>query len=127
VPVSEPRALETGEVAAITRDFVRAARMAVDAGFDGVELHGANGYLFEQFVNGALNQRADRYGGSIENRLRFMLETLDALIAELGAIASGFASRPSVACSTCSPMPMRPRPGLRRRRPSTSARWPTCI
>lgn len=84
VPVSEPRALETGEVAAITRDFVRAARMAVDAGFDGVELHGANGYLFEQFVNGALNQRADCYGGSIKNRLRFMLETLDALIAEVG-------------------------------------------
>ncbi|WCT74443.1 alkene reductase [Sphingomonas naphthae] len=84
VPVSEPRALETGEMARITRDFVRAARMAIDAGFDGVELHGANGYLFEQFVNGTLNRRDDRYGGSIENRLRFMLETIDALVAEVG-------------------------------------------
>jgi 2,4-dienoyl-CoA reductase-like NADH-dependent reductase (Old Yellow Enzyme family) len=81
---SPPRALETEEVARITQDFVRAARAAIDAGFDGVELHGANGYLFEQFVNGALNQRDDRYGGSIENRLRFMLETLDAIAAEIG-------------------------------------------
>ncbi|MDF0545902.1 alkene reductase [Sphingobium sp. H39-3-25] len=84
VPTSEPRALDTEEVPRITQDFVRAARMAIDAGFDGVELHGANGYLFEQFVNGALNRREDRYGGSIENRLRFMLETLDAIIAEIG-------------------------------------------
>ncbi|GGF62493.1 alkene reductase [Azorhizobium oxalatiphilum] len=84
VATSEPRALETEEVTRITQDFVRAARMAIDAGFDGVELHGANGYLFEQFVNGALNQREDRYGGSIENRLRFVLETLDAIIAEIG-------------------------------------------
>lgn len=84
VPVSEPRALQTEEVARITMDFVRAACLAIDVGFDGVELHGANGYLFEQFINGALNQREDRYGGSIENRLRFLLETLDALIAEVG-------------------------------------------
>lgn len=84
VPTSEPRALETVEMPRITLDFVRAARMAIDAGFDGVELHGANGYLFEQFINGALNQREDRYGGSIENRLRFMLETIDAIIAEIG-------------------------------------------
>lgn len=81
---SPPRALETDEVARITQDFVRAARMAMEAGFDGVELHGANGYLFEQFVNGALNQREDIYGGSIENRLRFMLETLDAIAAQIG-------------------------------------------
>ncbi|MFK4873761.1 alkene reductase [Novosphingobium sp. ZW T3_23] len=82
---SPPRALATREVARITHDFVRAARLAIDAGFDGVELHGANGYLFEQFVNGALNRRTDRYGGSIENRLRFMLETLDAISAEIGS------------------------------------------
>lgn len=84
LPASPPRALETDEVTRITQDFVRAARAAIDAGFDGVELHGANGYLFEQFVNGALNRREDRYGGSIENRLRFMLETLDAIAAEIG-------------------------------------------
>lgn len=94
VPASQPRALETGEVARITQDFVRAARMAMEAGFDGVELHGANGYLFEQFVNGALNQRTDRYGGSIENRLRFMLETLDALSAEIGAARVGLRISP---------------------------------
>jgi 2,4-dienoyl-CoA reductase-like NADH-dependent reductase (Old Yellow Enzyme family) len=84
VPTTRPRALETSEVARITADFVRAARRAIDAGFDGVELHGANGYLFEQFINGGVNTRTDRYGGSIENRLRFILETLDALAAEVG-------------------------------------------
>jgi N-ethylmaleimide reductase len=89
VPASQPRALETEEVVRITQDFVRAARMAIEAGFDGVELHGANGYLFEQFINGALNQRGDRYGGSIWNRLRFMLETIDALIAEVGGARVG--------------------------------------
>jgi 2,4-dienoyl-CoA reductase-like NADH-dependent reductase (Old Yellow Enzyme family) len=89
MPASPPRALETEEVARITQDFVRAARAAIDAGFDGVELHGANGYLFEQFVNGALNERKDRYGGSIENRLRFMLETLDAISAEIGSSRVG--------------------------------------
>lgn len=84
VPTSVPRALETHEITRIKEDFVRAARMAIDAGFDGVELHGANGYLFEQFINGALNDRQDRYGGSIENRIRFIIETLDALIEEIG-------------------------------------------
>jgi N-ethylmaleimide reductase len=94
VPVTAPRALETDEMGRITQEFVAAARMAIDAGFDGVELHGANGYLFEQFVNGALNQREDRYGGSIENRLRLMLETLDALIAEVGGHRVGIRISP---------------------------------
>lgn len=85
VPVSQPHALSAEEISRVTADFVRAARRAVDSGFDGVELHGANGYLFEQFINGALNDRADRYGGSIDNRLRFMLETLDAIASEIGA------------------------------------------
>ncbi|MCB8874502.1 alkene reductase [Acidisoma silvae] len=85
VPATLPRALETADVGRVTQDFVKAARLAIDAGFDGVELHGANGYLFEQFINGDLNNRTDRYGGSIANRLRFMLETLDAIAAELGS------------------------------------------
>jgi 2,4-dienoyl-CoA reductase-like NADH-dependent reductase (Old Yellow Enzyme family) len=82
---SAPRALETDEIVRITSDFVRAARRAMEAGFDGIELHGANGYLFEQFLNGALNSREDQYGGSIANRQRFVLETLDALAAEIGS------------------------------------------
>ena len=57
----------------------------MDAGFHGIELHGANGYLFEQFINGALNTRDDCYGGSIANRQRFLLDTLDALTAAIGA------------------------------------------
>lgn len=85
VQASLPRALEADEVRRVTADFVSAARRAVDAGFDGVELHGANGYLFEQFLNGALNTRTDEYGGSIANRQRFLLETLDALAAEIGS------------------------------------------
>lgn len=89
VQASLPRALETDEVRRVTADFVSAARRAMDAGFDGVELHGANGYLFEQFHNGALNTRTDEYGGSIANRQRFLLETLDALAAEIGSAQVG--------------------------------------
>lgn len=85
VPASEPRSLAADEIPRIIGDFVRSARMAIAAGFDGIELHGAHGYLFEQFINGELNTRDDAYGGSIENRLRFLLETVDALIAEIGA------------------------------------------
>jgi 2,4-dienoyl-CoA reductase-like NADH-dependent reductase (Old Yellow Enzyme family) len=84
VPTSTPRALETDEIARVTRDFVAAARLAIEAGFDGVELHGANGYIFEQFINGAVNDRTDRYGGSIANRLRFLLETVDAVSDAIG-------------------------------------------
>lgn len=84
IQTSKPRALETDEVPRVTRDFVTAARMAIRAGFDGVELHGANGYIFDQFINGAVNDRTDRYGGSIENRLRFLLETIDAVSEAVG-------------------------------------------
>lgn len=85
VQASVPRALDTAEMPRITADFVRAAKMAIDSGFDGVEIHGANGYLFEQFINGALNHRNDRYGRSITNRLRFLLETVDAVSGQVGA------------------------------------------
>lgn len=89
VLASEPVALGVDDIHRITHDFVLAARRAIDAGFDGVELHGANGYLFEQFLNGALNDRKDEYGGSIENRQRFILETLDALAKEIGSSRVG--------------------------------------
>jgi 2,4-dienoyl-CoA reductase-like NADH-dependent reductase (Old Yellow Enzyme family) len=85
VAASMPRALGADELPRIIEEFVLAARRAMAAGFDGVELHGANGYLFEQFINGALNTRDDAYGGSIANRLRLQLDTLDAVSAEVGA------------------------------------------
>ena len=65
-------------------EFAKAAKNAVAAGFDGVELHGANGYLLEQFIRPNSNQRTDGYGGSIENRARFVLEVVDAVIAAIG-------------------------------------------
>ena len=77
--VSEPRALETAEIAGIVADFANAAANAKRAGFDGVEVHGANGYLVDQFLRDGSNKRVDAYGGSIENRARFALEIVDAL------------------------------------------------
>jgi N-ethylmaleimide reductase len=77
--VSEPRALETGEIARIIADYSHAAESAKQAGFDGVEIHAANGYLIDQFLRDGSNKRADAYGGSIENRVRFALEVTDAI------------------------------------------------
>lgn len=79
-PFCVPRALETAEVAGIVQDFVQAARNAKEAGFDFIEVHAANGYLFDQFLHDGSNQRTDQYGGSIENRARFLMETLDGLL-----------------------------------------------
>ena len=84
VEPSVPRALETGEVGRIVQDFAASARHADAAGFDGIEIHAANGYLFEQFLNPVLNDRTDRYGGAVENRARLVLETVDALVDVLG-------------------------------------------
>ena len=80
-----PRALERDEIAGVVEDFRRGAVNAMSAGFDGVELHGANGYLIEQFLQSRLNQRTDEYGGSIENRARFLFEVLEAVIGVWGA------------------------------------------
>jgi len=85
VPASQPRALTTAEVKQVVNDFANAAKNAMAAGFDGVELHGANGYLIEQFLNPYINNRTDEYGGSIENRSRFLLEAIDASIEAIGA------------------------------------------
>jgi len=85
VPCSPPRALSAEEIEEVVYDFARAATNAVEAGFDGVELHGANGYLIEQFLNPFINVRTDHYNGSIENRSRFLLEAIDACIAAIGA------------------------------------------
>lgn len=74
-----PKAMTTDEVKETVQEFKRAAKNAVDAGFDGIELHASNGYLFHQFFNRSSNNREDRYGGSIENRARFLFEVLDAV------------------------------------------------
>lgn len=80
-----PRALETEEIADILEDYRRAADNARRAGFDLVEIHGAHGYLLDQFLSPAANARSDRYGGSVENRARFLLEAVDAVVAEWDA------------------------------------------
>jgi 2,4-dienoyl-CoA reductase-like NADH-dependent reductase (Old Yellow Enzyme family) len=84
-PYVAPRALERSEIPAVIEEFRRGAGNAQLAGFDGVQLHGANGYLLDQFLQDKTNQRADDYGGSIENRGRFMLEAADAAISVWGS------------------------------------------
>jgi N-ethylmaleimide reductase len=80
-----PRALGRDEIAGVVEDFRRAARNAMEAGFDGVEIHGANGYLIDQFLRTTSNLRTDEYGGSRENRLRFLKEVVNAVADEIGA------------------------------------------
>jgi 2,4-dienoyl-CoA reductase-like NADH-dependent reductase (Old Yellow Enzyme family) len=80
-----PRALETAEIAGIVEAYRQGAANAKAAGFDGVEIHGANGYLLDQFLQDSTNQRSDQYGGSLENRARLMLEVTDAVISVWGA------------------------------------------
>lgn len=77
--MSPPRALTLSEIAGIVDDFRAAAVAALDAGFDGVEIHAANGYLIDQFLKDSANRRGDRYGGSVANRIRFLLEVVDAV------------------------------------------------
>jgi len=79
-PYETPRALETAEVAAVVADYRRAAERAKAAAFDGVEIHAANGYLINQFLDSKTNQRTDRYGGSVENRVRFLKEIVEAIL-----------------------------------------------
>lgn len=81
---SKPRKLSTKEVEAIVNDYRQAARNAINAGFDGVQIHGANGYIVEQFLHDSINDRTDKYGGSIESRAHFLFEILDAVADELG-------------------------------------------
>lgn len=80
-----PRALDTAEIAKIAADFASAAAGAIELGFDAVEIHSANGYLLHQFLSSNVNQRTDRYGGSIENRVRMPLEVVEAVLAKVPA------------------------------------------
>ena len=84
-PYDMPHALETAEIPGVIEEFAQATRNALAAGFDGVELHAASGYLPNQFLSPGVNQRTDAYGGSIENRIRFVVETLEAMIAAAGS------------------------------------------
>lgn len=91
----EPRALEAGELPGIIGDYVEGAKRAMRAGFDGVEVHSANGYLLDQFVRDGSNRRSDEYGGSIENRLRFPLAVIKAVADEVGAARVGVRISPT--------------------------------
>lgn len=91
-----PRALSTTDIAAIIEDYRRAARNADLAGFDGVEIHGANGYLIDQFLRSTSNQRTDAYGGSRERRLRFLQEVVSAVAEEIGAARVGVRLAPFI-------------------------------
>lgn len=94
VDVSEPRALDISELPGIVGDFRRAALNAIAAGFDGVEIHGANGYLLDQFLKDGANVRTDAYGGSVENRARLLLEVAAAVVSEVGAERTGIRLSP---------------------------------
>lgn len=93
-PAPTPRALETEEIPGLVEQYAQAARNAIEAGFDGVEIHSANGYLLEQFLQTRTNQRTDAYGGSIENRCRLVLEITNAIAAAIGADRLGIRLSP---------------------------------
>ncbi|MDE1161354.1 MAG: alkene reductase [Acidobacteriaceae bacterium] len=90
-----PRALEAAEIPGVIEEFRRSAQLALEAGFDGVEVHGANGYLPDQFLNSSSNHRTDEWGGSVENRARFLLAVTDAVINVWGADRVGVRLSPT--------------------------------
>ncbi|MER7830846.1 alkene reductase [Streptomyces sp. NPDC095602] len=91
----EPRALTTSEVEEVVAEFARAAGRAIEAGFDGVELHGAMGFLLHQFLAANTNQRSDAYGGSVQGRIRFVVEVVEAVAAAIGADRVGLRISPA--------------------------------
>ncbi|WP_437674102.1 alkene reductase [Sorangium sp. So ce131] len=94
-PYSTPRALEAREIPGIVGQFAEGARRAKAAGFDGVEIHGANGYLIDQFLRDGANRRTDAYGGSVQNRSRFLLEVVEAVTGVFGADRVGLRVSPT--------------------------------
>ena len=94
VDTSEPRALRLEEIPGIVESYRTAARRAIEAGFDGVEVHGANGYLLDQFLRRGSNQRTDAYGGPIEHRARLLLDVMEAVTAEIGGNRVGLRLSP---------------------------------
>jgi N-ethylmaleimide reductase len=101
VDVSAPRALRDDELPGLIDDYRRAAGNAIDAGFDGVEVHSANSYLLEQFLRDSVNDRSGPYGGSIENRARLLVEVMQAVVTEIGAGRTGVRLSPATTfCDT---------------------------
>ncbi|KAK7342996.1 hypothetical protein VNO80_25957 [Phaseolus coccineus] len=98
----EPRSLQTDEIPSIINDFRIAASNAMEAGFDGVEIHGAHGFLIDQFLKDQVNDRTDKYGGSLENRCRFALEVVEAVVEEIGADRVGIRLSPFSDYNECS-------------------------
>ncbi|MDR7297324.1 N-ethylmaleimide reductase [Pelomonas aquatica] len=94
VPTDEPRALATHEIPQLVADYVQAAKNAVAAGFDGVEVHGANGYLLDQFLRDSANDRTDAYGGPVENRARLLIEVMTAIADAIGPGRTGLRLSP---------------------------------
>jgi N-ethylmaleimide reductase len=92
--IGTPRALTLEEISGVIDDYRKATQNAIKAGFDGVEIHGANGYLIQQFLSDKSNHRTDQYGGSISNRLRFALEVVAAIVAEIGSDRTGIRLSP---------------------------------
>ncbi|ENC6732478.1 alkene reductase [Vibrio navarrensis] len=92
----EPRAMTQADIDRVVNDFAFAAKRAIEAGFDGVEIHGGNGYLIDQFLRTNSNKRTDRYGGSRENRMRFLLEVVDAVSEAIGADKVGVRLAPFI-------------------------------
>jgi N-ethylmaleimide reductase len=98
---SEPHPLTPDEIQGVVGEWVAAARAAIAAGFDGVEIGAGNGYLLDQFLRDGSNRRTDAYGGSIDNRMRFLLEVVDAVVAEVGAAKVGVRISPSHVNNGC--------------------------
>ena len=94
-PFVTPRALETDEIKTVVQEYVTGAKNAIEAEFDGVEIHGANGYLIDQFLRDGTNIREDRYGGSVENRARFLFEVVEGIITAVGSDKTGLRLSPS--------------------------------
>ena len=101
--VSAPRALRTDELPRLIEDYRKAARHAIDAGFDGVEVHAANGYLLEQFMRDSINDRTDAYGGSRENRARLVTEVMTVIAGEIGAGRTGIRLSPVTPANDAKP------------------------
>ena len=95
-PYVVPHELTIQEIRMIIDDYARAATQAIEAGFDGVEIHGANGYLLDQFIRDGSNQRSDEYGGSAENRIRIVKEVIEAISAAIGARKVGIRLSPNI-------------------------------
>ncbi len=108
VPVSPPRALRDDELPGIVADYAAAARNAIDAGFDGVEVHAANTYLLEQFLRDSINDRSGPYGGSIAHRARFPIEVVQAVAREIGAGRTGVRLSPLTTFGNTAPLDSNP-------------------